>query len=102
MVLAGFIVALGSVVDDAIIDVENVVRRLRQQRQSGESGDKRSTARVILDASLEVRPAIWHATLIIVLAVLPVFFMGGLSGRLLRAARRSPSCSRCWRRCWWR
>jgi CzcA family heavy metal efflux pump len=77
MVLAGFIVALGSVVDDAIIDVENVVRRLRQHRRSG---GKRSTARVILDASLEVRPAIWHATVIIVLAVLPVFFMGGLSG----------------------
>ena len=77
MVLAGFIVALGSVVDDAIIDVENVVRRLRQHRRSGGT---RSTARVILDASLEVRPAIWHATVIIVLAVLPVFFMGGLSG----------------------
>ncbi len=77
MVLAGFIVALGSVVDDAIIDVENVVRRLRESRRNG---DRRSTARVILDASLEVRPAIWHATVIIVLAVLPVFFMGGLSG----------------------
>jgi CzcA family heavy metal efflux pump len=77
MVLAGFIVALGSVVDDAIIDVENVVRRLRQHRRSGGT---RSTARVILDASLEVRPAIWQATVIIVLAVLPVFFMGGLSG----------------------
>ena len=77
MVLAGFIVALGSVVDDAIIDVENVVRRLRQHRLAGGT---RSTARVILDASLEVRPAIWHATVIIVLAVLPVFFMGGLSG----------------------
>jgi CzcA family heavy metal efflux pump len=77
MVLAGFVVALGSVVDDAIIDVENVVRRLRQQRAGGGT---RSTARVILDASLEVRPAIWHATVIIVLAVVPVFFMGGLSG----------------------
>ena len=81
MVLAGFIVALGSVVDDAIIDVENVVRRLRQNRRAGETGGMvRSTARVILDASLEVRPAIWQATLIIVLAVVPVFFMGGLSG----------------------
>jgi CzcA family heavy metal efflux pump len=77
MVLAGFIVALGSVVDDAIIDVENVVRRLRQHRLAGGT---RSTARIILDASLEVRPAIWHATVIIVLAVVPVFFMGGLSG----------------------
>jgi CzcA family heavy metal efflux pump len=77
MVLAGFVVALGSVVDDAIIDVENIVRRLRQHRLAG--SDK-STARIILEASLEVRPAIWHATLIIVLAVLPVFFMGGLAG----------------------
>ncbi len=77
MVLAGFVVALGSVVDDAIIDVENIVRRLRQHRMAG--SDK-PTARIILEASLEVRPAIWHATVIIVLAVLPVFFMGGLAG----------------------
>jgi CzcA family heavy metal efflux pump len=77
MVLAGFVVALGSVVDDAIIDVENVVRRLRQARAAGST---KSTARIILEASLEVRPAIWHATVIIVLAVAPVFFMGGLAG----------------------
>jgi CzcA family heavy metal efflux pump len=77
MVLAGFVVALGSVVDDAIIDVENVVRRLRQHRLAGSS---KSTARIILEASLEVRPAIWQATLIIALAVTPVFFMSGLAG----------------------
>jgi CzcA family heavy metal efflux pump len=77
MVLAGFVVALGSVVDDAIIDVENVARRLRQHRKAG-SG--KSTARIVLEASLEVRPAIWQATLIIALAVTPVFFMGGLAG----------------------
>ncbi|GJL77810.1 MAG: cation transporter [Nitrospinaceae bacterium] len=77
MVLAGFVVALGSVVDDAVIDVENILRRLRQARQEGSN---KSTARVILDASLEVRPAILQATLIIILAVTPVFFMGGLSG----------------------
>ena len=77
MVLAGFIVALGSLVDDAIIDVENIVRRLREHRRAG--SDK-STARIILEASLEVRPAIWQATLIIALAVTPVFFMGGLAG----------------------
>jgi len=77
MVLAGFVVALGSVVDDAIIDVENVVRRLRQHRLA--DGDK-TTARIILEASLEVRPAIWQATLIIALAVTPVFFMSGLAG----------------------
>ncbi len=77
MVLAGFVVALGSVVDDAIIDVENVVRRLRQHRQAGST---KTTARIILEASLEVRPAIWQATLIIALAVTPVFFMSGLAG----------------------
>ena len=77
MVLAGFVVALGSVVDDAIIDVENIVRRLRQARLAGSSA---STARIILEASLEVRPAIWWATLVIVLAVVPIFFMGGLAG----------------------
>ena len=77
MVLAGFVVALGSVVDDAIIDVENIVRRLRQARLDGSS---QSTARIILEASLEVRPAIWWATIVIVLAVVPIFFMGGLAG----------------------
>jgi CzcA family heavy metal efflux pump len=77
MVLAGFVVALGSVVDDAVIDVENIVRRMRQARREGST---RSTARIILEASLEVRPAIFHATVIIVLAVMPVFFMSGLAG----------------------
>lgn len=77
MILAGFIVALGSVVDDAIIDVENVVRRLRQRQETGKAIP---VFQVIVEASMEVRPAIMQATLIIVLAVLPVFFMGGLSG----------------------
>ncbi|TVZ40403.1 CzcA family heavy metal efflux pump [Alteromonadaceae bacterium 2753L.S.0a.02] len=77
MILAGLLVAVGSVVDDAVIDVENIVRRLRQHQQQG---DKKSVARVIVDASMEVRPAIMQATLIIILAVVPVFFMGGLSG----------------------
>jgi len=77
MVLAGFVVALGSVVDDAIIDVENIVRRLRQHRLAGST---KSTARIVLEASLEVRPAILQATVIIALAVMPVFFMGGLAG----------------------
>lgn len=77
MVLAGFIVALGDIVDDAIIDVENIVRRLRGYRLAGTA---KSTARIILEASVEVRTPIVHSTIIIVLAVLPVFFMGGLSG----------------------
>ncbi|HWS15328.1 MAG TPA: efflux RND transporter permease subunit, partial [Candidatus Methylomirabilis sp.] len=77
MVLAGFVVAIGDVVDDAIIDVENIVRRLREHRKAG--GGK-STARIILEASLEVRSAIVHATFIVLLCVTPVFFMGGLAG----------------------
>jgi CzcA family heavy metal efflux pump len=81
MILAGFAIALGDVVDDAIIDIENVVRRLRQHRKEG---SKRSTAGVILDASLEVRGAIVYATLIEVVAVIPIFFLEGLSGAFFR------------------
>jgi CzcA family heavy metal efflux pump len=81
MVLAGFVIALGDIVDDAIIDIENVVRRLRQHRREGGT---RSTARVILDASLEVRGAIVYATLIEVVAILPIFLLAGLSGSFFR------------------
>jgi Cu/Ag efflux pump CusA len=77
MILAGMVIALGDIVDDAIIDIENVVRRLRIHR---ETGGARSTARVILDASLEVRSAIVYATLIEIAAVIPIFFLTGLSG----------------------
>ena len=59
MVLAGLVVAIGVVVDDAIIDVENVVRRLRQARAAA---SPRSTFAIILDASVEVRSAITYAT----------------------------------------
>ena len=81
MILAGFVIALGDIVDDAIIDIENVVRRLREHRQHG--GTK-PVARIILEASLEVRHAIVYATLIEVVAVAPVFFMEGLSGAFFR------------------
>ncbi|MDQ3870985.1 MAG: efflux RND transporter permease subunit [Chloroflexota bacterium] len=77
MVLAGLVIALGVVVDEAIIDIDNIARRIRQRRKEG--SDK-PTALIILEASLEVRSAIIYATLIIVVAVLPVFFIGGLSG----------------------
>jgi CzcA family heavy metal efflux pump len=77
MVLAGLVVAIGVVVDDAIIDVENIVRRLRQTRASGPPV---STFKVVLDASIEVRSAITYATLINVVAIVPVFFLQGLSG----------------------
>ena len=77
MVLAGLVIALGAVVDDAIVDVENIVRRLRQERREG--SDK-STEAIVLDASLEVRNAIVYASLIEMTALLPVFFLEGLSG----------------------
>jgi Cu/Ag efflux pump CusA len=77
MILAGLMIALGAVVDDAIIGVENTVRRLRQHRREGSS---QSAARIILEASAEVRGPVVFATLIIVLAVLPIFFMEGVSG----------------------
>src|SRR5262249_17887618 len=77
MILAGLVIAVGGVVDDAIIDVENIVRRLRQHRREGRN---RSTASIILEASLEVRSAIIHAVLIDVVVLLPVFFLQGVSG----------------------
>jgi CzcA family heavy metal efflux pump len=77
MVLAGLVVAIGVVVDDAIIDVENIVRRLRQARAAG--SDK-STFAIVLDASVEVRSAITYATVINVVAIVPVFFLQSLSG----------------------
>ena len=81
MVLAGLVVAIGVVVDDAIIDVENIVRRVRQARAEG--GDKSMFA-IILDASVEVRSAITYATVINVVAIVPVFFLEGLSGSFFR------------------
>jgi CzcA family heavy metal efflux pump len=81
MVLAGLVIAVGVVVDDAIIDIENIIRRLRQCRASGST---RSTASVVLEASLEVRGPIVYATLIIVVAALPIFFLDGLTGAFFR------------------
>jgi CzcA family heavy metal efflux pump len=77
MILAGFVISVGVVVDDAIIDVENITRRLRIARLEG---SKQSTASIVLESSLEVRSAIVYATLIDVIAVSPVFFISGLSG----------------------
>jgi CzcA family heavy metal efflux pump len=77
MILAGLVIAIGGVVDDAIIDVENIMRRLRQHRREGSN---QSVARIILDASLEVRSAIIYAVLIDVTVLLPIFFLGGVSG----------------------
>ena len=81
MVLAGLVIAMGEVVDDAIIDVENIVRRLRLNRASSRP---RSAFRVVLDASLEVRSAVVYASLIVILVFLPVFFLEGLAGSFFR------------------
>jgi CzcA family heavy metal efflux pump len=81
MVLAGFVIAVGVVVDDAIIDIENITRRVRELRRAG---SEKPLARIVLDASLEVRSAIIYATLIIVLAVVPVFFISGVSGAFFK------------------
>jgi len=79
MTLGGLAIALGEVVDDAIIDVENILRRLRERRPGG-AGPERDE--VLLHASLEVRSAVVHATAIVVLAVTPLFFLSGLQGSL--------------------
>ncbi len=81
MVLAGVVIAIGAVVDDAIVDVENIVRRLRQYRREGSD---LPTATIVLDASVEVREAIVTASLIEMSALVPVFFLEGLSGAFFR------------------
>lgn len=81
MILAGLIIALGEVVDDAIIDVENILRRLRRNRTLP---CPRRPIRVVLDASLEVRSAVVNASIIIVLVFVPVFFLPGLAGTFFR------------------
>jgi len=82
MVLAGLVVALGAIIDDAIVDVDSIARRLRQLRKEG--SDK-SPVMIVLRASAEMRRSILFATAITVLAVLPVFFMEGASGALFQS-----------------
>ena len=81
MVLAGLVIALGVVVDDAIIGVQNILRRLRENHRMG---SPRSTAEITLEASLEVRGPIVYATLIILIAMAPIFFLQGLTGAFFR------------------
>lgn len=81
MVLAGLLIALGEVVDDAIIDVENIVRRLKE---NGLLEKPRAAIVVVFRASMEVRSAVVYGSLIVALVLLPVFFLPGLSGSFFR------------------
>jgi CzcA family heavy metal efflux pump len=81
MVLAGFVIALGEVVDDAIIDVENILRRLRLNRTLPEP---LPAFQVVLQASLEVRSAVVYASLIVMLVFVPVLFLEGVAGSFFR------------------
>ena len=83
MTLGGLAIAVGSLVDDAIIDVENVFRRLKQNAGKP-ANERQSKVRVIFDASNEIRPAMVFATIIIGLVFLPLAFLGGIEGRFFR------------------
>ena len=82
MSLGGLCIAIGSLVDDAIVDVENVYKRLRDNRQLPIPG-RRPIVDVIFDASREVRMPILNSTLIIIASFLPIFFLTGMEGRML-------------------
>jgi CzcA family heavy metal efflux pump len=81
LTLGGLAIALGEVVDDAIIDVENIARRLREHRAAG---SPRSTRDVVLEASLEVRGSVVYATFVVALVFLPVLALSGVQGALFR------------------
>ncbi|MEP1304827.1 MAG: efflux RND transporter permease subunit [Balneola sp.] len=83
MTLGGMAIAIGVIVDDAIIDVENVFKRLRENSKLTEANQKASID-VIFEASKEIRSSIINATMIIMIVFLPLFFLSGVEGRMLR------------------
>ncbi|MDR1779683.1 MAG: CusA/CzcA family heavy metal efflux RND transporter [Tannerella sp.] len=82
MSLGGMAIAIGSLVDDAIVDVENVFKRLRENRAKPES-ERQSAMQIVFEASKEVRMPILNSTLIIVASFVPLFFLSGMEGRML-------------------
>lgn len=83
MSLGGIAIAIGSLVDDSIVDVENVFKRLRQNRERPES-ERESVIKVVYEASKEVRMPMLNSTLIIIASFLPLFFLSGMEGRMLK------------------
>ena len=83
MSIGGMAIAIGSLVDDAIVDVENVFKHLRQNRKLPES-DRLPVLEVVFNASREVRLPILNSTFIIVVSFVPLFFLTGMEGRMLR------------------
>ena len=82
MSLGGMAIAIGSLVDDAIVDVENVYKRLRENRMKPE-GKRQPLINIVFEASKEVRLPILNSTLIIIVSFIPLFFLTGMEGRLL-------------------
>ena len=83
MSLGGMAIAIGSLVDDAVIDVENVFKRLKENAEKSVK-DRKGSLAIVYDASKEIRSSIFNATLIIIVAFIPLFFLSGMEGRMLQ------------------